>query len=78
MHPEAEEAALGVGCMASELSGYFATVWPDGYYTIGLDPESSEELAFLADRTARGAPAGAVSRTAFDWCARAGLRHSSR
>ena len=46
-----DDGAIGVGCFATELTGYLASVWPDGYFAIGVDPSSSEEIA--CSRTAR-------------------------
>ena len=39
--------------------GYLASVWPDGYFAIGVDPSSSEEIALLADGAAPEAIQGA-------------------
>jgi hypothetical protein len=56
--PASDEHALGIGCFASDVAGYLVNLWPDGYHVIGVDPEGSEEVALLADGSAREAAVG--------------------
>jgi hypothetical protein len=47
--PATDDDAVGIGCFASDLAGYLVSIWPDGYYAIGIDPVDSEQVALLAD-----------------------------
>ena len=50
--PVSDDSGIGVACLVTELTGYVASIWPDGYYAIQVDPENSDELGLLADGTA--------------------------
>jgi hypothetical protein len=59
--PISDESAVGLGCFVSDLYGYLATISPDGYYAIQIDPVDTEELEVLVEGTASnelGTPAG--------------------
>lgn len=58
--PASDDDGLGIGCFASERAGYLVSVWPDGYYAIGIDPEDTEQIALLADGSAPEAAARLV------------------
>jgi Domain of unknown function (DUF4328) len=53
--PAQDEAAVGLGCFVTDLYGYFATISPDGYWLLGIDPEDTEQLALLDEGYAVGA-----------------------
>jgi hypothetical protein len=60
--PVSDDSGIGLACLVTDMTGYVANIWPDGYYAIQVDPENSEELGLLADGTvpaARGPGADA-------------------
>jgi hypothetical protein len=62
--PASDEDGVGIGCYMSEAAGYVVSIWPDGFYEIGLDPVDTETISTLANGTSRDAiePAGSVNR----------------
>ena len=54
-HPAAAEAAAGLGCFSSEITGYVGEVWSDGYYTIAIDPLDGDQLTVITEGDAADA-----------------------